>query len=306
MPSTREIRRRIRSAKNISQITRAMEMVAASRMKRATQQALSGRPYSQRIGDLIRNLSRRLDMTDTEGLNPLLLSRPIKNITVIVFTADKGLAGALNTNILRRTTRFILNEVDGVPVNVVAVGRKGRDFMIRYGRPLLAEFTGLGDRPTIQDIRAISRVVTDEFVSGRTDAVYLIYTDFINTLLQRPNVYRLLPIDISNIGEGGALPGVNQEEQAASDRTEIEYEYEPGGRQVLAQLVPRYIEVRLYQALLEHLASEHSSRMVAMRNATQNAKEMISDLTLSYNKLRQANITSEIIEVSSGAAAQAR
>ncbi|HEY0072087.1 MAG TPA: ATP synthase F1 subunit gamma, partial [Chloroflexia bacterium] len=255
---------------------------------------------------LIRNLSQRLDMTDTEGLNPLLLSRPIKNITVIVFTADKGLAGALNTNILRRTTRFILNEVNGVPVNVVAVGRKGRDFMIRYGRPLLAEFTNLGDRPTIQDIRAISRVVTDEFVSGRTDAVYLIYTDFINTLLQRPNVYRLLPIDVSNIGEGGALPGVNADEQAESDRTEIEYEYEPGGRQVLAQLVPRYIEVRLYQALLEHLASEHSSRMVAMRNATQNAKEMISDLTLSYNKLRQANITSEIIEVSSGAAAQAR
>lgn len=306
MPSTREIRRRIRSAKNISQITRAMEMVAASRMKRATQQALSGRPYSQRIGDLIRNLSQRLDMSDTEGLNPLLLSRPIKNITVIVFTADKGLAGALNTNILRRTTRFILNEVNGVPVNVVAVGRKGRDFMIRYGRPLLAEFTGLGDRPTIQDIRAISRVVTDEFIAGRTDAVYLIYTDFINTLLQRPNVYRLLPIDVSNIGEGGALPGVNVDEQAESARTEIEYEYEPGGRQVLAQLVPRYIEVRLYQALLEHLASEHSSRMVAMRNATQNAKEMISDLTLSYNKLRQANITSEIIEVSSGAAAQAR
>lgn len=305
MPSTREIRRRIRSAKNISQITRAMEMVAASRMKRATQQALSGRPYSQRIGNLIRNLSKRLDMSDTDAANPLLLSRPIKNITVIVFTADKGLAGALNTNILRRTTRFILNEVSGVPVNVVAVGRKGRDFMIRYGRPLLAEFTNIGDRPTIQDIRAISRVVTDEFIAGRTDAVYLIYTDFINTLLQRPNVYLLLPIDISQVGEDSVLPGVNLEEQR-DGHTEVEYEYEPSGRAVLEQLLPRYIEVRLYQALLEHLASEHSSRMVAMRNATQNAKEMISDLTLSYNKLRQANITSEIIEVSSGAAAQAR
>ena len=306
MPSTREIRRRIRSAKNISQITRAMEMVAASRMKRATQQALSGRPYSERIGDLIRNLSRRLDLSDTETLNPLLLSRPIRNITVIVFTADKGLAGALNTNVLRRTTRFILNEVNEVPVNVVAVGRKGRDFMIRYGRPLLAEFTNIGDRPTIQDIRAIARVVSDEFVAGRTDAVYLIYTDFINTLIQRPNVYRLLPIDVSHVGEEGALPGLNADEQAESGRTEVEYEYEPNDRAVLAQLLPRFVEVRLYQALLEHLASEHSSRMVAMRNATQNAKEMISDLTLSYNKLRQANITSEIIEVSSGAAAQAR
>jgi F-type H+-transporting ATPase subunit gamma len=303
MPSTREIRRRIRSAKNISQITRAMEMVAASRMKRATQQALSGRPYSSRIESLIRNLSQRLEMAETETLNPLLVSRPIRNITVVVFSADKGLAGALNTNVLRRTTRFILNEVGGVPVNVVAVGRKGRDFMIRYGRPLLAEFTNIGDRPSIQDVRAIARVLTDEFTAGRTDAVYLIYTDFINTLVQRPNIYRLLPIDVSHVGEEGALPGLNVDEQDGGDHTQIEYEYEPGDREVLAQLLPRYIEVRLYQALLEHLASEHSSRMVAMRNATQNAKEMISDLTLSYNKLRQANITSEIIEVSSGAAA---
>lgn len=302
MPSTREIRRRIRSAKNISQITRAMEMVAASRMKRATQQALSGRPYAQRIGDLIQNLSRRLDLTQTETLNPLLLSRPIKNITVVVFTADKGLAGALNTNILRRTTRFILNEVGGVSVNVVAVGRKGRDFMIRYGRPLVAEFTGISDRPTLQDVRTIGRVITDEFTSGRTDAVYLIYTEFINTLVQRPNIYRMLPIDVSRVGEEGLLAAESLE-ASGNGHTEIEYEYEPSDRAVLTQLLPRYVEVRLYQALLEHLASEHSSRMVAMRNATQNAKEMISDLTLSYNKLRQANITSEIIEVSSGAAA---
>ena len=302
MPSTREIRRRIRSAKNISQITRAMEMVAASRMKRATQQALSGRPYAQRIGNLIQNLSRRLDLTETETLNPLLLSRPINNITVVVFTADKGLAGALNTNILRRTTRFILNEVGGVTVNVVAVGRKGRDFMIRYGRPLVAEFTGISDRPTLQDVRTIGRIITDEFTSGRTDAVYLIYTEFINTLVQRPNVYRMLPIDVSRVGEEAMLSDENLE-TARNGHSEVEYEYEPGDREVLSQLLPRYVEVRLYQALLEHLASEHSSRMVAMRNATQNAKEMISDLTLSYNKLRQANITSEIIEVSSGAAA---
>jgi F-type H+-transporting ATPase subunit gamma len=278
-----------------------MEMVAASRMKRATSSALAGRPYSRKLAEVIQNLSRRLEGSESSEVSPLLQSRPIKQITVVVFTADKGLAGALNTNVLRRTTRFILNEANA-EVNVVAIGRKGRDFMIRYGRPLIADFTGMGDRPTIADIRPIARVASDEFTSGRTDAVYLIYTDFINTLVQRPNVYRLLPVDVSEIGEEGALPGDNTPD-TGDGGGEADYTYEPSVGQVLNQLLPRYIEVRIYQALLEHLASEHSSRMVAMRNATQNAKEMISDLTLSYNKLRQANITSEIIEVSSGAAA---
>lgn len=299
MPSTREIRRRIKSAKNISQITRAMEMVSVSRMKRATQTVVAGRPYSQKLAEVIQNLSTRLQGADADQSSPLLASRPIKQVTAIVLTTDKGLAGALNTNVLRRATRFMLNEAGG-PVNVIAVGRKGRDFMLRYGRPLVAEFTNLGDRPTVADIAPIARVATDEFISGRTDAVYLIYSDFVNTLLQRPNVYRLLPIDVSNVGEGGAVPGDNA---SGGGGTEVEYEYEPGTSQVLSQLLPRYVEVRIYQAMLEHLASEHSSRMVSMRNATENAKEMINDLTLSYNKLRQANITSEIIEVSSGAAA---
>lgn len=299
MPSTREIRRRIKSAKNISQITRAMEMVSVSRMKRATQTVVAGRPYSQKLAEVIQNLSTRLQGADADQSSPLLASRPIKQVTAIVLTTDKGLAGALNTNVLRRATRFMLNEAGG-PVNVIAIGRKGRDFMLRYGRPLVAEFTNLGDRPTVADIAPIARVATDEFISGRTDAVYLIYSDFVNTLLQRPNVYRLLPIDVSNVGEGGAVPGDNA---AGAGGTEVEYEYEPGISQVLSQLLPRYVEVRIYQAMLEHLASEHSSRMVSMRNATENAKEMINDLTLSYNKLRQANITSEIIEVSSGAAA---
>lgn len=294
MPSTREITRRIKSAKNISQITRAMEMVSASRMKRATEAALAGRPYSAKLADVIQNLSRRIEGNDAEQISPLLQSRPVKQITIVVFTADKGLAGALNTNILRRTTRFILNEANA-EVNIVAVGRKGRDFFLRYGRPIVAEFTGLGDRPTLADVRPISRVVTDEFTGGRTDAVYLVYSEFVNTLVQRPNIFRLLPIDTSKLEEA--------ETKAGGEGGEPEYTYEPSIGAVLNQLLPRYVEVRIFQAMLEHLASEHSSRMVSMRNATQNAKEMISDLTLSYNKLRQANITSEIIEVSSGAAA---
>ncbi|MDQ3931010.1 MAG: ATP synthase F1 subunit gamma [Chloroflexota bacterium] len=300
MPSTREIRRRISSAKNISQITRAMEMVAASRMKRAQQAVLAGRPYAQKMAEVIQNLAGRVQGAQEE-LHPLLRSRPIRNVDVIMVSADKGLAGALNTNIIRRTIRFITSEANA-EVRMIPVGRKGRDFLVRYGRPIIAEFINLGDRPALSDIYPIARVATDEYVSGRADAVYLVYTDFVNTLIQRPTVYRLLPIDLSNTGEGNGAAGENSQGGGDGARA-IEYIYEPSTQQVLAQLLPRYIEVLVYQALLEHVASEQSARMVAMRNATENAKEMISDLTLAYNKLRQANITREIIEVSGGAAA---
>jgi F-type H+-transporting ATPase subunit gamma len=277
-----------------------MEMVAASRMKRAQQAVLAGRPYAEKIAGVIHNLTGRLLGSDADEIHPLLKSRPIKNALVIMFTADKGLAGALNTNVIRRTTRFILNEADA-PVSMVAVGRKGRDFMVRYGRPLVAEFINVGDRPSVRDIYPIARVATEEFTSGRVDAVYLVYTDYVNTLIQRPTVYRLLPIDVRGTGEEGDMPGDNRPHEAEGDA--VEYIYEPSPAEVLSQLVLRYVEVRVYQALLEHIASEQSARMVAMRNATQSAKDMISDLTLAYNKLRQANITREIIEVSSGATA---
>lgn len=302
MPSTREIRRRIGSAKNISQITRAMEMVAASRMKRAQQAVHAGRPYADKLAEVIRHLAARTAGQDAEATHPLLQARPIKNIAVIMMSADKGLAGALNTNVIRRTTRFIQNEVEGADVKLIPVGRKGRDFMIRYGRQIIAEFTNLGDRPELSTVYPIARVATEEFLSGRVDAVYLVYTDFVNTLIQRPTLFRLLPVDISQIGDERSVPG---DDTASGDTggTPVDYIYEPGTAEVLAQIVPRYLEVQLYQALLEHNASEQSARMVAMRNATENAKDMISDLTLAYNKLRQANITREIIEVSSGASA---
>jgi F-type H+-transporting ATPase subunit gamma len=301
MPSTREIRRRIGSAKNVSQITRAMEMVAASRMRRAQQAVVAGRPYANKIAEVIQILAARVAGTQDESVHALLQQRPIKNVTVILVTADRGLAGALNTNAIRRALRFI-NDEAGVPANVVAVGKKGRDFMLRFGRPVTAEFTGLSDRPALKDIYPIARVATEEFLSGRADAVYLVYTDFINTLTQRPTDYRLLPVDESQIAGDVALPGDNNPEQPLTNPN-TDYNFEPSTGAVLEALVPRYIEVRIYQALLEHIASEQSARMVAMRNATENAKEMISELTLAYNKLRQANITREIIEVSSGAAA---
>jgi F-type H+-transporting ATPase subunit gamma len=301
MPSTREIRRRIGSAKNVSQITRAMEMVAASRMRRAQLAVVAGRPYANKIASVIQNLAARITSTQDESVPPLLQSRPIKNVTVILVSGDRGLAGALNTNVIRRALRFITDEA-GVPVNVVAVGKKGRDFMLRYGRQISAEFIGISDRPALKDIYPIARVATEEYLSGRADAVYLIYTDFVNTLTQKPTVYRLLPVDVSHIGDDGSLPGDNNPEPDLGGQN-TEYIFEPSTRAVLEALVPRYIEVRIYQALLEHIASYQSAQMVAMRNATENAKEMISELTLAYNKLRQANITREIIEVSSGAAA---
>ncbi len=286
MPSTREIRRRIKSVKNISQVTRAMEMVAASRMRRAQAAVLAGRPYAEKIDEIIANLSARMQGQE-EAEHPLLAVRPVKRTLVVLITADRGLCGSLNTNVIRRATRFMLDEVKGEAA-VVTVGRKGRDFMLRYGRPVIAEFINYGDRPSVNDIIPISRVITDEYVSGRVDAVHLIYTVFVNTLVQRPTVYPLLPL---TPGETTGLPA--------------DYIYEPSTGVVLEQIIPRYIESRIYQGVLESIASEQSAKMVAMRNATQNAKELVQELTLSYNKLRQANITRELTEITSGAAALA-
>jgi F-type H+-transporting ATPase subunit gamma len=287
MPSTRELRRRIKSVKNISQITRAMEMVAASRMRRAQQAALAGRPYSEKLDEVIAHLGARLGTLDTDVIHPLLQQRPVRRVGIILITADKGLCGSMNSNVIRRSTRFMLDEVaapDGF--SVVTVGRKGRDFMVRYGRPVIAEFVNYGDRPSPDYVVPIARVVTDEYASGRIDALHLIYSEFVNTLIQKPIVAPLLPLQPAEV-----------------TGPPLEYIYEPSPAVVLSQLVPRYIEARLYQAMLESVASEQSAKLVAMRNATQNAKEMVSELTLSYNKLRQANITRELTEIAGGAAA---
>lgn len=287
MPSTRELRRRIKSVKNISQITRAMEMVAASRMRRAQQAALAGRPYSEKLDEVIANLGARLGTLDVDVTHPLLQSRPVRKVGIIMITADKGLCGSMNSNVIRRSTRFMLEEAsapDGFAL--VTVGRKGRDFMVRYGRPVIAEFVNYGDRPSPDYVVPIARVITDEYASGRIDAVHLIYSEFVNTLIQKPIVVPLLPL---------------QPAEVTGPR--LEYIYEPSPAVVLSQLVPRYVEARIYQAMLESVASEQSAKLVAMRNATQNAKEMVSELTLSYNKLRQANITRELTEIAGGAAA---
>jgi F-type H+-transporting ATPase subunit gamma len=283
--SPREIRRRIRGVRNISQITRAMEMVSASKMRRAQQRVTASRPYSDRLQGVIADLaSLQLDPEDLRQF-PLLEQREIKTVEVIVITPDKGLTGPLNSNILRRTSRYILSEANA-PVRVVATGKKARDFMVRTKQDLVAEFTQLGDNVSLDDIRPIAQVALDDFISGKVDAVYVIFARFVNTLTQVPELKQVLPI-VRPEGEG----------------LYRDYIFEPSPVAVLENLLPRFVEIQIYQAILESIASEHSARMVAMRNASENAKDIVSDLTLSYNKARQAQITREVSEIAAGAAA---
>ena len=288
MPSTREIRRRIRSVKNMTQITRAMEMVSASKMRRAQRNVLATRPYADRMLDVMGELTDRAVGTRS---GTLLEVRPnVRAVGLIVVTPDKGLTGAMITNVLRRAGRFILDEQGrGRQVETLAVGKKGRDFLLRTGQNLVAEVTKLGDYPRLVDTLGIATSVINGFREGRYDEVYVIYGEFINTLVQRPALKRLLPVEAPN----------------EPDEKKWDYTYEPGQEEVLRELLPRFVEVQLYQAILESIASEHSARMVAMRNATDNAKDLTRDLTLSYNKTRQANITKEVSEIASGAAALA-
>ncbi len=289
MPSTREIRRRIRSVRNLAQITRAMEMVSASKMRRAQRNVLATRPYADRLRDVMSSLMARSSGART---GTLLEIRPeVKSVALIVITPDRGLAGSLVGNLLRRTARFVLDErAKGHSVKVLAIGKKGRDFLARSGQDLLAEVTKLGDNPKLADILGVSTNVIEGFLKGDFDEAYLVYSQFVNTLVQRPAIRRILPVEA---------------EQTDKTAKGSDYNYEPDQDVVLNDLLPRFAEVQIYQALLEAIASEHSARMVAMRNATDNAKELRRELSLTYNKTRQANITKEVSEIASGAAALA-
>jgi F-type H+-transporting ATPase subunit gamma len=278
--SQRDIRRRIGAVRNIKQITRAMQFVAASKLKRAQDATLSARPYSAAIDEVIADVAAVLG----EEAHPLLTEGAKDGRRLLVlFTTDRGLAGPLNTN----TIRFAAREITDHPgdVAVVTVGRKGRDAMRRARVPLEAHFSGYGDRPTFADVLPLARLISDDFLTGKTSRVDVVYSQFVSTLTQRPTLDRLLPIVPD---EDTVVPG-NQ------------FIFEPNAGRLLEQLAPRYIATRLYQAVLESKASEESSRMVAMKNATENAEELIEDLTLSYNKVRQSNITREMIEIATGA-----
>jgi F-type H+-transporting ATPase subunit gamma len=285
--STREIRRRIRSVANMSQITRAMEMVSAAKMRKAQQRVTASRPYSEQLRQIMSDLATQQPDPEQLAQFPLLQTRPVRNVELIVVTPDRGLTGALNTNILRRGSRFILQEA-GAPVQVIAAGKKARDYFVRTRQDVIAEFIGIGDNTTLDAVRPIADIAIDDFASGKVDAVYVVYSRFINTLVQRPEVMQILPVEPPPAHEGYA-----------------DYIFEPSPADVLNDLLPRYVEVQLYQAILEGIASEHSARMVAMRSASDNAKEIQQELTLSYNKARQAQITREVSEIAAGANAMA-
>lgn len=281
MASRRDLQRRIKSIRNTAKITKAMQLVAAARMRRAQMRVTASRPYSDYISQIVADVGAKVGAST----HPLLAQRPVKAIELVTITPDRGLAGALVSNINRETLRVV--QESGHPARIVAVGKKGRDFAARTRMNLVAEYTGLGDDTTIAQVTPIARSVLDDFSNGSTDLVYLVYTQFINTLRQQPRAVQILPV-IPPEGAGSAAP----------------WEYEPDNPElVLSDLLPRYVEFTIYHALLESLASEHSARMMAMSNATDNAMELIQDLTLLMNKARQAEVTKEVAEVSGAAEA---
>src|SRR5919204_3448423 len=295
MPSLRDIRRRIRSVRNTAKITKAMELVAASRLRRAQMRVTAARPYAEAMRALISELGAA-GTVGAGALHPLLAQREVRAVGVVLVTPDRGLAGPLNTNTIRRGTEVIQEEerADGRSVEVVTVGRRGQDFLLRRGRKLLGTFTGIVDRVQYDDVIPVARVIMDSYEAGVMGRAYIVYPRFVSTLVQRPEAVQLLPI----AGSTG--------EAAAADRPAAqEYIYEPDPATILDALLPRYVEVQIYQALLETSASEQSARMVAMRNATENAKELAQTLTLTYNKVRQAGITREVTEIASAAEAMA-
>jgi F-type H+-transporting ATPase subunit gamma len=293
MPSLRDIRRRIRSIRNTAKITKAMELVAASRLRRAQMRVTAARPYSEAMRALVAELGGQAP-SGGEALHPLLVQREVRTVGVLLVTPDRGLAGALNTNIIRRGTELILEHErsEGRTVQVVTVGRKGQDFLARRGRSLLGTFTGMVASVRYDDVIPIARVIIDSYASGSIDRALLVYPRFISTLSQRPEVVQLLPIQPPEAGD-----------QPTARR--LDYIFEPDPQSILEQLLPRYVEVLIYQAVLETAASFFSAQMVAMRNASDNAKDLVESLSLTYNKVRQANITNQVTEIASAAEAMA-
>jgi F-type H+-transporting ATPase subunit gamma len=282
MPDIRKVRRRIRGVSNISKITRAMEMIAASKMRKAQERGLQGRPYAAKIEQVIADLAA---LPDIGQQHPLLQRRPVKKVAVVHITPDRGLCGGLNANLNRHLAGFILEKK--IPIEVVAVGRKGRDFATRVSCTMCAEFTGLGDQPPFLDTLPISHIVIDEYTAGEIDEVYISYAQFISTMVQQPAMKQLLPV------QPAVIPRAEN----------VDYIYEPGAGVVLDGLLPRFVEMEIYHAILESIASEQSARMVAMRNATDSANELIGDLTLLYNKARQEAITRDLLDIIGGVVA---
>ncbi|NOS96709.1 MAG: F0F1 ATP synthase subunit gamma [Methylotenera sp.] len=312
MAGSKEIRTKIKSVENTRKITKAMEMVAASKMRKAQDRMRASRPYA----DKIRNVAAHLSLAHSEYKHPFLLKRDnVKNIGIIVVSSDKGLCGGLNTNVLRLSINQMKNwEAEGKAITVSAIGNKGYAFMNRVGANVKSHITGLGDVPHIETLIGTIKVMLDAYTAGEIDQLHICYTRFINTMKQEPVLEQLLPLTAERLGthpehekaEALTTSGVIKSAlQIGAAKGHWDYIYEPESKPVIDQLMVRYIESLVYNAVSENMASEQSSRMVAMKSASDNAKEVIGDLKLVYNKARQAAITKEISEIVGGAAAVA-
>ncbi len=284
MPSLRDIRGRIRSVKNTQKITKAMQVVAATKLRRAQATVQATRPYSEKMLEVLATTAERA----TEFRHPFLEQREGRRAVTILVTSDRGLCGALNTNTLRAVNRYVNENAPDHP-RWVTIGRKGRDFLIRYGRDVVADASQLGDRPPIHTILPAVNIALQEYMEGRADMVLLAYAKWVSTLWQEPVVRTLVPVQ---------LPEREKDAPPAAD-----YIYEPGPEEVLGELLPRYVETQVFQAVLENQASFYSAQMIAMQNATNAAGDFIKSLTLTMNKVRQASITTELMEIVSGAEA---
>ncbi|MCB9148301.1 MAG: ATP synthase F1 subunit gamma [Caldilineaceae bacterium] len=286
MANTREIRRRIQAVKNVAQVTKAMEAVAAARMRKAQEQVQATRPYAEQAREVLSYVAR-LPRSESD-LDPLIQGRPVKRVGVVLISADRGLAGGFNANVIRKAAQVIRQKRQaGAEVSAITVGRKGRDWLLRYDPIVHAEFTNMPDSPAIGDVTPIARLVIDAYVNGTFDEVDIVYTDFVNTIKQDPVVHKLLPVE-------PAEPSVNM----APD-----YIFEPSPEVVLQRVIYGFTEVQILQGVYESIASEQSARMVAMRNATEAANELIDSLTLTYNKARQEGITMELLDIIGGTSA---
>jgi F-type H+-transporting ATPase subunit gamma len=281
MANTKDIRRRIKSIRNIGQLTKAMQMVAASKMRKAQQHALAGRPYATLMNKVLVSLQKRTD----PRTHPLLHIRPVKKELVLIISTDKGLAGALNTNLFREASHF-----EPAQSVYVVTGRKAKQYVTRTKRELIADFE-LKDAPSFVETKAIAKFVTEKFLSLEVDKVSVLYTQFINTVNQKPVLRTLLPISSFDLPKGEVKDAENEADPMVS------YVFEPNAEAVLDIMLPYYIQYQVFQMILDARASEHSARMVAMKNATDNASQFIKDLTLEYNKMRQASITTELLEI---------
>lgn len=290
--TVRAIKQRIGAVENTSKVTRAMELVAASKMRRAQDRALSARPYATQMRQVLEQLSSYASQSSgDEAIHPLLAQREIKNFALIHITSDRGLAGGLNANMNRASASVTLErqpEVD--QVSVLSVGRKGRDFFRRAGFPMLAEFTELGDFPSSSDVLPIARIVMEDYIAGNLDQVFIGFQTFVNPAVQRPTIRQILPVQPPEVEEG-------------DERAAVDFIFEPSPEALLSTLLPRYVEMQVFEAILEAQASEQSARMVAMRQATDAANDMVADLTLTYNKARQELITGELLDIVGGKAA---